>query len=286
MHQIPADKFGMIQSDDPVRVTRLPAAGRKGHFFVSDRQDTMIGNGNFMCISAKILDCVAKSVEGLFDIRTPVFFKKAAAEFRPLVRVPEFFTGRGKHQFLIFIKRIQFCKIFSFELIPEYPDRNKKRRSGFPYFMVFCQSAAGNDAVHMYMISEFLIPGMKNLDDPGCCAEPLFTGRKFKKCLGAASVQKGIEKPLVAVKQGIQFMRKRKDHMKVRGVDDFSSALVHPDFFVDGLTVRAVTVTAGIIVELQMATVLTLRNVDAKVTGFAAEDSTRSFPLDIGLVDA
>ena len=167
MHQIPADKFGMIQSDDPVRVTRLPAAGRKGHF-----------------------------------------------------------------------------------------------------------------------LSEFLIPGMKNLNNPGCCAEPLFTGRKFKKCLGAASVQKGIEKPLVAVKQGIQFMRKRKDHMKVRGVDDFSPALVHPDFFVDGLTVRAVTVTAGIIVELQMATVLTLRNVDAKVTGFAAEDSTRSFPLDIGLVDA
>lgn len=72
-------------------------------------------------------------------------------------------------------------------------------------------------------------------------------------------------------------MRKRKDHMKVRGVDDFSSALVHPDFFVDGLTVRAVTVTAGIIVELQMATVLTLRNVDARVTGFAAEDSTRAF---------
>lgn len=71
-----------------------------------------------MRISAKILNRVAESVESFLDIRTPVFFVKIITEFRSFIGVFEFFAGRGKSQLVVFIKGIQFCKIFSFELIP------------------------------------------------------------------------------------------------------------------------------------------------------------------------
>lgn len=281
MHQIPADEFGMIQRDGSAQITRFPAAGRKSHFFVIDRQDTTIGKSNFMCISAKILDRIAEPMESLFDIRTPVFFKKVIAEFRPLVRVPKFFAGRGKEQFLIFIKGIQFRKVFSFELIPEYPDRNKKRLFAFPEFMIFCQPAAGNDTMHMYVIANLLIPGMEDLDDPGCCVEPLWIGRKFKKCLGTASVQKCIEKLLVTVNQGVELMWKCKYHMKVRGVNHFCPAFVHPDLPVGVLAVWTAAISAGVVVEFQMATVRALGNVYPQIPGLTVEDGPGSFSLNI-----
>jgi hypothetical protein len=78
-------------------------------------------------------------------------------------------------------------------------------------------------------------------------------------------------------------MRKGKDHMKVRGVNDFSPAFVHPDLFVDNLTVRTVTVTAGIVMEFQMTAVRTLGNVHTQSARLTVHDSSGSFFLDIRL---
>lgn len=78
-------------------------------------------------------------------------------------------------------------------------------------------------------------------------------------------------------------MRKGKDHMKVRGVNDFSPAFVHPDRFVDSLTVRTVTVTAGIVMEFQMTAVRTLGNVNTQSVRLTVHDSSGSFFLDIRL---
>lgn len=87
-----------------------------------------------MCVSAKILNSIAKSVESLFNIRTPVFVVKIVSEFRPFVGVIEFFTGRGKYQLPLFIKGIQFSEIFSPEFIPENFDGMKKELLLFRIF--------------------------------------------------------------------------------------------------------------------------------------------------------
>lgn len=59
-------------------------------------------------------------------------------------------------------------------------------------------------------------------------------------------------------------MWKRKYHMKIGGIDHLSPAFIHPDFLIYGLAVWAVTVTAGVVMELRMAAVRALGNVDAK----------------------
>ena len=74
-------------------------------------------------------------------------------------------------------------------------------------------------------------------------------------------MQKIIEGLLVVVDQWVQFMRKGEYHMKIRGIDHLSPTFVHPDFLVDGLAVVTAAVSAGVIMEFQMAAFRTLGNI-------------------------
>lgn len=115
---------------------------------------------------------------------------------------------------------MQVCKIFSLKFITQDMDWKEEPVFGIPYPAVRGQSAAGNDAMHVYMIRDLLIPGMEDLYDPGECTKIFPIPAEFQKSFCTAFVEKGIEEPLVTVKERIQFMRERKDHMKIRRVDD------------------------------------------------------------------
>ncbi len=102
------------------------------------------------------------------------------------------------------------------------------------------------------MVAELLIPGMKDLDDTRHSPQILFVGRQLEKCFRTTFVKERVKKFLVTIQKRVQFMRKRKDHMKVRGIDYFGATTVYPDFFENSLAVRAVAVTAGIAVNFRM----------------------------------
>lgn len=126
-----------------------------------------------MSVSSQIIDGVAESIESLFDIRTPVFFIQRVYKFIPVIRVPQFFARSGKDKLSFLEKSVQKGKIFALKLIPQDIYRDKKVFTGDPEVMIRSQSAAGNDTVHMNMILQFLIPGMQDLNDTGCCTEIL-----------------------------------------------------------------------------------------------------------------
>ena len=69
--------------------------------------------------------------------------------------------------------------------------------------MVYSEPAAGNDAVHMDMVKEFLVPGVENLDDAGGSAKIFLIGGKLQKGLGTASMEEAVKKLLITVKQGV-----------------------------------------------------------------------------------
>lgn len=114
--------------------------------------------------------------------------------------------------------------------------------------MIPGESCAGNDAVHMDMVKQLLVPCVEYLDDTGGCAEELFIRGKFQKGFSAAFMEEAIKKFLVTVDEGVEFMGQGKNDMEVRGIDDFGPATIDPAFFLYSLAVRAVTVFAGIIV--------------------------------------
>ncbi len=173
------------------------------------------------------------------------------------------------------------CHILALELIPKHLRADKKVTGGLSDFSILCESAAGNDAVHVHMVLKLLIPCMENLDNPGGCPEPPLIRGQFQKCLGAASVQETIQKLLVAVNKRVELMRKREHHMKVGRVYYLRPSMVHPDFFQDCLTVRTVVVTAGVVMNLHMPAVTTLTYVIAQFSRFAVQDGMCSLLLNL-----
>lgn len=70
-----------------------------------------------------------------------------------------------------------------FLTVSEYGNRNKKFLFEFLNFPVICKAAAGNNTMHMHMISDLLVPGVQYPNNVRYCTEILFIRRKFKKCL-------------------------------------------------------------------------------------------------------
>ena len=122
---------------------------------------------------------------------------------------------------------------------------------------------------------------MKNLNDTGCCTEMLFISGKFQKRFGTASVEKSVQKFLVTVNEGIQFMRKCEYHMEIRGINHFCSAPVNPEFLINGLTAGAVPVAAGVIAKFHMPAIRTERNIHTKGACFTVQNGIGSFLLRI-----
>lgn len=234
-----------------------------------------------MCVAPKILNGIAKAIKSLFDVRTPVLLIKSVFPFLKGAGILQAAAGGRKGKEAVFIQPGKAGHVFSPEFIPEDSDRDKELTGGKAYPAVFCQSAGGNDAVHMHMIIQFLIPCMENLDDTGDGAEILFISGQFQEGFGTASVEQAVQKLLVTVDEGIKFVREGKHHMEIRCVNDLSPAFIHPDFFQDTLAFGAVPVTAGIVVELCVPAVGALADVAAELTGLAVFYGTGSFSLDI-----
>ena len=279
MHQEPPDKLSMTESDLPFRITGFLSPCREGNFCFRDGKDPVVGDGNPMCIPSQIFNRIAKSVKGLFDVRTPVLPVKTFFEDFPFKGILQCFAGSGKHKLLLLMQRIQEGEIFPLEFIPEDFDRDEKLCGRLPDPAVRSKPSSGNDAVHMDMVVQFLVPGVEYLDDPGLSSKVFLVCTQFQKSFGTASMEQPVEKLLITVNQRVEFMRERKHHMEVRGVNDFRPAFINPDFFAYSLTDGAVPVPAGIIVEFQVSAFAALTDIDSKPAGLAGKDCAGSFPL-------
>ena len=232
-----------------------------------------------MGVTAKVLNGIAKSMKSLFDIRAPVFPIKTVFESLPFPGKLQCFTGSRENKFSLLVQSIQKRKIFPFELISKDSDRDKKFCRGFPDPVVRSQPSAREDAVHMNMVIQFLVPGMEDLDDPGLGAKIFLICAQFQKCFCAALMEQAVKEPLIAINQGIEFVGKSKHYMEVRGIYDFRPALIDPDFFKDSLAVGTVPVPAGILVEFHVPAFPARADIDTKSSGFAGKDCMGSFLL-------
>ena len=83
MHQETPDKLFMAESNLPFRITGFLSPCREGDFCFRDGKDPAVGDCNPVGIPSQIFDGVTKAVEGLFDVRAPVFPVKAVFKFVP-----------------------------------------------------------------------------------------------------------------------------------------------------------------------------------------------------------
>ena len=93
MHQIPSYKFTVCQSNGPSGFSRLFTSGREDGILPVNRDYASVGNGNLMSIFSQILQGIPKTMEGLFNIRTPVFVIKRIAKSVPVSGILQIGTG-------------------------------------------------------------------------------------------------------------------------------------------------------------------------------------------------
>ena len=177
MHQVTADKLSMFQCNVPLRFTRLFTPCGESYRMFCNRENPAVGDSDFVSVSSQILNSITKAVKGFLNVRTPVLFIKPVFPFLPVIGIAKLFTGGRKGKGAAFIKGRKIRQIFPLKFISQHFRGDEKIFAGFADFSIFGKPTAGNNAVHMYMIIQFLIPGMKNLDNTGCCPEPLLIRR-------------------------------------------------------------------------------------------------------------
>ena len=80
VHQEPANKFFVADGDLPFWVTGLFSPCGEGNLCFRHCQNPVVGDGDPVGIPSQIFDRIAETVEGFFDVWTPVFFIKVLQE--------------------------------------------------------------------------------------------------------------------------------------------------------------------------------------------------------------
>ncbi len=150
MHHKSADKFltGDGYGFCPAGFVVLSG---KSNGFIGNGLDPGVGNGDAVCISAKIFNGITKSVKGFFDIGTPVFSIKSIAETAPFIGVSKFHAGSGKQKFLFFKQPLQIEKKFPPEFTTKNFNRDKEIRTGCAQISGFVQPSPCHNTVDVGM---------------------------------------------------------------------------------------------------------------------------------------
>lgn len=281
VHEKTADKLRVFERNRATRLSGLSPAGREGYVRVRDGGNPSVRYGNLMGVAPEILHGIAEAVEGLFDVRAPVLFVQGIAKGIP---TPDFFGYLpGDDDFFIFMELLQEMQKFPAEFIPQHEYRDEKFPFGKAEPTVLRKASARNDAVHVHVIVERLIPRVKHLNDSGRCPEMLRVGGQLQKRFGTAFVKETVKEFLIAVKERIQLVRESENDMEIRSVDHLGSSAVRPLLLPDGLTVRTVAVPAGMVSADDAAAIVTAQNRYPQTSRLTKKDGTGGPPLNVGL---
>lgn len=126
MHEEAPDELLDAQGHHPSGVACFFAPGRKGDRCPGDFHNAAVGDGDLMCVAPKVLDGIAKTVEGLLDERAPVLLVRRVPEAAPFIMAVQFLAGGREHKLPCLMEPVKLRQVFSFELIPQHVDRDEK----------------------------------------------------------------------------------------------------------------------------------------------------------------
>lgn len=116
-----------------------------------------------------------------------------------------------------------------------------------PAGVIETESAGRNDAMHMRMQAELLIPGVQYAEEANFRTQVSGIASHLEKGFCTGAKQQVIEKPFVVLGQGHQLCRKCENHMDVRGWEKLLATRLDPAIPRRDLTLRAVAVAAAVV---------------------------------------
>ena len=127
------------------------------------------------------------------------------------------------------------------------------------------------------MIVELLTPGVQNRYDPGDSAKMMAVTAKGQHSVPDALKKEVQKNSFVILKDRIQLMRNREDHMIISdSFNELSVPLQLPLLCKGSLTAGTDTVVAGIRMDHDLATILTFTDIVSERTGLTVGDTENS----------
>jgi hypothetical protein len=123
-------------------------------------------------------------------------------------------------------------------------------------------SPAGNNTMNMWMQAQVLSPCMQYRYHARLCMQ--LCVRELGYCFPCAGKQQVIKICRLLKKQAIEFIRHSKYHMKVWDRKQILLAVFHPCFTLSVLALGTMTVTARVVTDADMTTLIAFINMSAQ----------------------
>ena len=191
-------------------------APAKGDFLVGEGDQSVIGDGHAMGVTAQITEHILGSTERWFRVDHPVLSKQWPEPCGKGFRLSEEFQVSMKVELAILEGAFECLVEFAAKDATQHFDGKKEVVAGSdPARAIGGQPTGGYHAMYMRMKFELLTPGMQNTEEADFCTKMLGIAGDFEKCFCTGSEQEIVDDLLVLQDQRGQMTRKREDHMDV-----------------------------------------------------------------------
>lgn len=129
------------------------------------------------------------------------------------------------------------------------------------------------------MVEDVLSPGMENGKDTDFGAEMLRVGGKGEKRSGSRAKEDAVNDSLILKREGREVSRYGEDDVIVLYREEFTAAFLEPLGLGERLTLRAVTIAAGIVRDLLVTALIARFDVSPESGGSARDDVIQYTPL-------
>lgn len=228
VHQETPDEFTGVEGHGFIGAAFVVFVG-EGDFSVFHTDETVIGDGDAVGITGKVIQDGPGTGERRPDMDVPLDLTADAQEFLKLPGIGIGLQVSVKFELAHLEGALQSLK----EKAPEEPGENPDGQEELlfacdPAFPVRSQSSAGHDAVQMGMVRKRLAPGVQHRHESQLRAEVLGVGCDTQQRLRGGAEQHVIDRLLVLQREGSELVREGKHGVAVRDGQYFSQAFFAP----------------------------------------------------------
>ena len=198
-----------------------------------------------------------------------------------LGRVRERRRPGGEGQPVLLERALESRQIFGAKDDRERLDRKQKRRApADPTAAVRRQGPARDETVDVEVLGEGLAPRVKDGGDADRATEMARIAAEGEEGLGGGAEQQGVDHARIALREGIERVGEREDHMKVWNREQLGAARVEPPGTRLGLARGTVAIATGVVRDPRGATLVTPLPMPAQQGGVASRDRAQRQRLD------
>jgi hypothetical protein len=164
--------------------------------------------------------------------------------------------------------------------VTEHLDGKKEIVAWFdPARVIGRQSTGWHHAMNMWVGREFLTPGMQNTEEANFCTEVFGIAGHFEKSFRTGAKQEIVEDLLVLQDQRGQMTREREDYMDVARWEKLLATCSEPAIASSCLTLRAVSISTGIVGDGAMSAASALIEMSAERGGTTPRNRQEHFDV-------